>query len=518
MAAPRAKAWMVLGTGSGVGKSFLTAGLCRILHDRGVRAAPFKAQNMSNNSFVTCGGGEMARAQAVQAECAGAEPSVHMNPVLLKPGSDNGSQVVIQGRVAGTMRAAEYYGLREKIWAAIRESYERLSSEYDVLVIEGAGSPAEINLKEFDLVNGRVAEMAGARCLLVGDIDRGGVFAWLWGTLALLDETERDRIDGLVINKFRGDFKILEPGLRMLEDICGKKVLGTIPYDRDLWIEEEDALNAEEGRGGVPDPSRLDLAVLLLPRISNVTDFQILAREPGVSLRMIRRPEEFGAPDLLILPGTKATVSDLQFLKSRGFEEKIRSYVRSGGRVLGICGGFQMLGRTLEDPEGIESAVFHQEGLGLLPIRTRFSPEKTLGQVSGRVHRMLFGQRVHGEVRGYEIHMGRSEREGTIEAFLELRETDFQGRWRPEGAVDISGRILGTYLHGLFDEASFRHSFLKGLARSVGKEKSISGVCPPDSGMSLVKERNYGKLATLLRENLDLSFLEPCWKYSSHSV
>jgi len=509
---------MVLGTGSGVGKSFIAAGLCRILSDHGVRVAPFKAQNMSNNSFVTREGGEMARAQVVQAECARVEPSVDMNPVLLKPEADNHSQVVIHGRIAGTMRADEYYGLREKIGLAIRESYERLAREYDVLVIEGAGSPAEINLKEVDLVNCRMAEMADARCLLVGDIDRGGVFAWLWGTLALLDEAERERIDGLIINKFRGDFKILEPGLRMLENLCGKKVLGTIPYDHDLWLEEEDALNEETARFERSNHSDLDIAVLLLPRISNATDFQILAREPGVSLRMIRRSEEFGSPDLLILPGTKATLSDLHYLKSRGFEEKVRNYVQSGGRILGICGGFQILGETLEDPEGIEFPAGRKMGLGLLPIRTRFASEKTLSRIKGRVRRTIFGRTVQGEVIGYEIHMGQSEAWGTVEPLLEIREAESQGPWHPEGAIDPSGRILGTYLHGLFDEASFRHSFLEALAQSAGKKRKALESPSALLSMSLVKEKNYDKLANRLRENLNLNFLEPCWNYSPRSV
>jgi len=508
---------MVLGTGSGVGKSFITAGLCRILASQGVRVAPFKAQNMSNNSFVTRDGGEMGRAQVVQAECARVEPSVHMNPVLLKPAADNHSQVVIQGRAAGSMRAEAYYGLRKQIWSAIQESYDLLSREYDVLIIEGAGSPAEINLKEFDWVNFRVAEMADARCLLVGDIDRGGVFAWLWGTLALLDETERNRIDGLIINKFRGDFKLLEPGLPMLENLCNKKVLGTLPYDLDLWIEEEDALKWEERTKIPSDLTQLDIAGLLFPRISNATDFQILAQEPGVSLRWVRRPEELGSPDLLILPGTKATIADLLYLKKRGFIQEIKNYVQAGGRIMGICGGYQMLGELIEDPEAVESGVLHEAGLGFLSLRTQFASEKILRRVEGRAVQHLFGYPVEGEITGYEIHMGQSESTAAATPFLEIRAAESGEPWRTEGMRDPSGRIFGTYLHGIFDAPGFRFSFLNALARSAGKKRPAPA--PGDlPSISLVKERNYDKLAHLLRENLDLSFLEPCWKYSSRSV
>lgn len=495
---------MVLGTGSGVGKSFITAGLCRILSDRGVRVAPFKAQNMSNNSYVTRQGGEMGRAQAVQAECARTEPSVHMNPVLLKPGADDGSQVIVHGKAIGTMRAQEYYSLREKMLTAIEESYEQLSREYDVLVIEGAGSPAEINLKSLDIVNLRVAEMADAHCLLVGDIDRGGVFAWILGTLALLDETERDRIVGLVINKFRGDFSLLEPGLRSLENLTGKKVLGVLPYQLDLWIEEEDSVDLEK-KAGRPSENHLDIAIVLFPRISNATDFQILSEEPGVSLRMIKRLEEFGSPDLLVLPGTKATLADLEYLKANGFDQKIQDYVRSGGRVLGICGGLQMLGERVEDPESIESLRGTQSGLGLLPIRTRFFPEKTLRRVVGRIRNEIFSCPVQGELLGYEIHMGQTDFGEGTRPLLEISVGGLHEEWKPEGVIDASGRILGTYLHGLFDDAGFRTSFLAALWKSSGKHPPSGSVSATPAGR--VKEKNYDRLAYLLREHLDLSFL-----------
>ena len=516
MSRKRAKAFMVLGTASGVGKSFLTAGLCRILSDAGIRVAPFKAQNMSNNSFVTREGGEMGRAQVVQAQCARVEPGVDMNPVLLKPAADDGSQVVVHGKPIGTLKARTYYGMRERISQAIQESYERLAREFEVLVIEGAGSPAEINLRDFDLVNFRVAEMADAECLLVGDIDRGGVFASLWGTLALLEEPERERVRGLVINKFRGDRSLLDPGLRMLENLTGKKVLGVLPYTQSLWLEEEDAVGLEEG----PGPSgknQLDIAVILLPRISNATDFQVLAQEPGVSVRMVRRVEEFGAPDLVVLPGTKATLPDLSSLHQRGLSRKIKEYAEKRGRILGICGGFQMLGERIEDPEGVESKQGGEDGLALLPLRTQFSPEKTLRRVKGRIHNEIFSHRVEGELEGYEIHMGQTEGRRPIRPLFEVTDADLVKDWTPEGAVDPTGRILGTYVHGVFDQASFRASFLSALWESSGKQRP-AGADSKIPSLQALREINYQLLASFLRENLELNFLEQCLKSSSLSV
>lgn len=496
----RAKAIMVLGTGSGVGKSFIAAGLCRILSDAGIRVAPLKAQNMSNNSFVTREGGEMGRAQVVQAECARVEPSVHMNPILLKPCRDNGSQVIVHGKAIGTMDAKTYYSRQGEMWQAIEESYAKLAREYEVLVIEGAGSPAEINLKDSDIVNCRVADLADAQCLLVGDIDKGGVFAWLVGTLALLDESQRNRIAGLIINKFRGDLSILQPGLPTLEDLSGKKVLGVLPYELDLFIEEEDSLVLEKSKN-ISHPGNLDIAVILLPRISNATDFQILAEEPGVSVRMVHRVSEWGTPDLVILPGTKATIQDLEFLKTKGFAGEIQDYVKKGGRVMGICGGFQMLGDEIEDLEGIESQKTLQKGLSLLPFKTRFFGEKTLKHVEGRISAQIFSQLIEAEFSGYEIHMGQTELGGGKECFI---------------TTDPSTKILGTYVHGLFDAASFRKAFLEALRKSSGKQKPAASFGEVPS-MEILKEKNYNRLAHLLRENLDLNHIEQCLNLSSHS-
>ncbi len=500
MNAKRAKALMVLGTGSGVGKSFIAAGLCRILSDAGLRVAPFKAQNMSNNSFVTKEGGEMGRAQVVQAECARVEPSVHMNPVLLKPCRDNGSQVIVHGKAIATMDARTYYSRQGEMWRAIQESYALLAAEYEVLVIEGAGSPAEINLKDSDIVNCRVADLADAQCILVGDIDKGGVFAWLYGTLVLLDEPQRNRIAGLIINKFRGDPSLLDLGLEMIESLSGKKVLGVLPYELDLFIEEEDSLALEKWKN-ISDPENLDIAVIHFPRISNATDFQILAEESGVSVRMVRRVAELGTPDLLILPGTKSTIEDLEYLKAQGFAEKIQDYVQRGGRVMGICGGFQMLGEEIEDLEGIESKRVVQKGLSLLPLKTRFFAEKTLKRVEGKVSGQIFSHPVEAKFSGYEIHMGQTEVDGERESFV---------------TTDPSTKVLGTYIHGLFDEASFRKAFLEALRKSCGKQKPAADSKEIPS-MEIFKEKNYNRLAQLLRENLDLNYIEQCLNLSSHS-
>lgn len=494
---------MVLGTASGVGKSLITAGLCRIFSDWGYRVAPFKAQNMSNNSFVTEEGGEIGRAQAVQAECARVKATVDMNPVLLKPAGDNGSQVVVHGRAIGHFTARDYYAQKRRIAQAIRESYERLAEKHEILIIEGAGSPAEINLKENDLVNMKMAELAEARCVLVGDIDRGGVFASFIGTLELLNHEERARIDAFIINKFRGDASLLEDGIQFLEKRTGKKVWGLIPYDRELWIEEEDTVSVGQRvpmrEGEVGD---LDIAVILVPRLSNFTDFEVLRQEKGVRLTYVRQPAELERrPDLLILPGTKATISDFHYLVEKGFHAKILEFVREGGKVLGICGGYQMMGKLLRDPSGVESEVPETPGLGLLNMTTEFTPEKVLRQVETELDLPLFGERVQGLVKAYEIHMGRTVH---YEAY---------GPFGSEGAVHPSGRIAGTYLHGLWDSAPFRSSFLSALARSCGKEK----ITFDSEALQEIKERHCTRLARLVLDHLNLDLLL-AWLPSSSPI
>lgn len=482
----RAKSLMVLGTASGVGKSFLTAAFCRLFSDWGYRVAPFKAQNMSNNSYVTEDSGEIGRAQAVQAECARVKPTVDMNPILLKPAADDGSQVILHGKAIGHFKARDYYAGREKMARAVHESYERLAAEYDLLVIEGAGSPAEVNLKKYDLVNMYTAQMADAKCVLVADIDQGGVFASLIGTLGLLEPGEQERIAGLLINKFRGDASLFDDGVKFLEEKTGKKVWGLIPYDRQLWIEEEDAVFIESQKRAAAQ-NQLDIAVVLLPRMSNFTDFEVLKHEPGVQLRYIKKAEEIAGADLVILPGTKATVADLLYLHENGFREALTEYTAGGGRVLGICGGYQMLGEWITDPEGIESQRSKMAGLGYFKMTTEFQPEKILQRAAESVQTDLFGSKISGAIEGYEIHMGVTRHD---KAYAEF------GR---NGAVHESGRIAGTYYHGLFDKGPFRKSFLKALAKSAGKKIEISAL-----SIQEIKELHYTKLRQLLERSVDL--------------
>ncbi|MBI3307158.1 MAG: cobyric acid synthase [Candidatus Omnitrophica bacterium] len=514
----KAKSLMILGTASHVGKSVVAAGLCRLLSDAGYKVAPFKAQNMSNNSFVTREGGEMGRAQVVQAECARVEPHVDMNPILLKPSSDNGSQVIVHGKSVGHMSAKDYYNAKEKISSAVRESYERLASQYEILVIEGAGSCAEINLKENDIVNLKMAEWADARCVLVGDIDAGGIFASMIGTLDLLTESERARIDGLIINKFRGDRSLFDQGMDFIETKTGKKILGMIPHDRELWIDAEDGVAAERQKSeSKKTDDILDIAIILLPRMSNFTDFEILRREPGIHLRYVRHAGEMGNPDLLILPGTKSTLGDLEYLLSSGFQGKIKAYFENGGRILGVCGGLQMLGEKIIDLHGVESQKPEMAGLGIFKMTTEFFSEKVLRRLTQPVNQVLFGSRIEGEIEGYEIHMGKSEIASLHQSNAGARnDMPLRGGEADEAIphlffVDASGRAAGTYIHGLFDRAPFRHSFLAALRKSCGKEGAAGGL---SFSAQDFKEIHYNRLARLLAENLDLLFVQECLRLS----
>lgn len=475
----RARAIMVQGTMSNAGKSLLVAGLCRIFHEDGYRVAPFKAQNMALNSFITDEGLEMGRAQVVQAEAAGIRPDARMNPILLKPTTDVGSQVIVRGRAQGNMTAREYYRNKRALLPVVRETYESLASEYDIIVIEGAGSPAEVNLREDDLVNMGMAAIADAPVLLVGDIDRGGVFAQLLGTIELLEPEERARIRGLIINKFRGDKTILDPGLDILEARTGKVVLGVVPY-LDVALEDEDslstALEQRQAEGGI------DIAVIRLPRISNFTDFTALATEPGVSVRYVSSVRELGEPDVLILPGTKSTIRDLDWLRSTGLEAKILQKQARGTLIVGICGGFQMLGTEVIDVEGVEGPVgARARGLGLLPLRTEFEAEKTRTQTSLVLEGLtgdfaaLNGQRVHG----YEIHMGRTNH------YIYYQE----------------GNVFGTYLHGFFDRDGLRNAFVERLCRRKGIDPEGREVVNYEA----FKEAQFAKLSAALRASLDMA-------------
>lgn len=484
-----AKAIMIQGTMSNAGKSLIAAGLCRIFKQDGYRVAPFKSQNMALNSYITRENLEMGRAQVVQAEACGIEPSVLMNPILLKPTTDMGSQVIVNGEVVGSMRAMDYFKKKKEYIPVIREAYEKLAKEYDIIVIEGAGSPAEINLKQDDIVNMGMAKLADAPVLLVGDIDRGGVFAQLIGTVQLLEKEEQDRIKGLLINKFRGDKKILEPGLAMLTERCGKEVLGVVPY-MDVDIEEEDSL--AESLTVKAAKAVIDIAVIRLPRISNFTDFQAFSLEPSVSVRYVEKPGELGRPDAIILPGTKNTIKDLQWLRQSGLEAAVKRQAGEGTLVFGICGGYQMLGEQLTDSCGAEGTG-SLRGMELLSMETDFAPEKTRTRTEGFVGDLqgilmpLSGKKVSG----YEIHMGRTRLQKGAQSFVTL-----------SGNRDgcCKDNVAGTYLHGIFDEEDFRRAFVGLLCERKGVPYGQSG---PVSFREY-KEQQYDRLAEVLRESLDM--------------
>lgn len=430
---------MVQGTTSDAGKSTVVAALCRLLRRRGVRVAPFKPQNMALNSAVTSDGGEIGRAQALQAIAAGIAPHTDLNPVLLKPSSDTGAQVIIHGRVRADMNARDYHQYKSVAMGAVLESHARLRAQYDTVIVEGAGSPAEINLRDRDIANMGFAERVDCPVVLVADIDRGGVFAHIVGTLACLSQSERDRIIGFVINRFRGDVKLLEPGLDWLERQTGKPVLAVLPYLHGLYLDAEDAVQAVTPRAG-----GFRVVVPSYPRMSNHTDFDPLRAHPDVDLRFVRAGETLPGADLIILPGSKNTRGDLAWLVQQGWQEQIRRHLRYGGKVIGVCGGFQMLGRHVDDPDGVEAAAGRSAGLGLLDLQTTLTRDKRLAQVSGSC---VFADAARGAtVRGYEIHMGVSDGEA-------LARPAFEIDGRGEGACSDDGQIIGTYLHGLFDNA-----------------------------------------------------------------
>ncbi|MDR2908883.1 MAG: cobyric acid synthase [Oscillospiraceae bacterium] len=483
-----AKSIMIQGTSSGAGKSLLTAGLCRALLRRGYRAAPFKSQNMSLNSFVTPEGHEIGRAQAMQAEAARIFPSVYMNPVLLKPLGDSGSQVVVGGEALGVMSAREYFGYKKKLLPVIEAAYRALEEDFDVIVIEGAGSPAEINLRENDIVNMGLAALVGAPVLIVGDIDRGGVFASLYGTLELLEPQERALVRGFVINKFRGDLSLLKPGLDFLKEKTGVPPLGVLPF---LGVDLEDEDSLAPRLNNKSGPAILDIAVIRFPHISNFTDLHALEQIKGVSVRYVSSPAELGSPDLVILPGTKNTIGDLNWLRRISLDGPVKALARAKLPVIGICGGYQMLGAFISDPSSVEGGGA-AEGLGLLPVSTRLLPQKSLAQVAGSVRESagFFKQLSNKPLRGYEIHAGATRTEG-VPPFA-----DIEGR--PDGAV--SGNVLGTYVHGLFDSAAFTGALCELLLRHKGlPEDALRAVDYPE-----YKERQYELLADALEAHLDM--------------
>lgn len=475
-----AKTIMVLGTCSNAGKSVLTAGLCRILKQDGYKVAPFKAQNMALNSYITKDGMEMGRAQVMQAEACRIEPDCRMNPILLKPTSDQGSQVIINGEVFGNFSAKDFYREKSKFRENIRKAFDSLSEEYDVIVMEGAGSPAEINLKEDDLVNMGMVKMADAPVLLVGDIDRGGVFASLAGTMLLFNEEERERVKGVIINKFRGDVTILEPGLRMLEDIIHVPVAGVVPY-MDLDLDYEDSLTDRfANRKG---DALIDIAVIRVPRISNFTDFNPFEYIEGVEVRYVGSVSELGNPDMIILPGTKNTMADLLWLRQSGLEAAVLKFHAKGKPIFGICGGYQMLGRSLSDPNGVEHGGT-MSGIGLLPHSTVFENEKVRTNAVGVLSNVegIFSELSGKTYQGYEIHMGVSGVSGNI-----INE----------------GNVYGTYIHGIFDKEEIALTVVKALLSAKGLDFSDVKAFDVDA----YKQSQYDILADGLRQALDMDLI-----------
>lgn len=471
---------MVQGATSDAGKSFLVAALCRALSRRGVRVAPFKPQNMALNSAVSVDGGEIGRAQAVQAMACGIAPHSDMNPVLLKPSSDRRAQVIIQGKVCTELDAVGYHQYKKIAQAAVLQSFQRLRSQYDVVIVEGAGSPAEINLREGDIANMGFAEAVDCPVLLIADIDRGGVFAHLYGTLALLSETEQSRVVGLVINKFRGDIDLLTPGVDWLESTTGKRCLGVLPYLQGVHLDAEDALVpvSVQKHGEL-----LKVLVPVFPRISNHTDFDALRLHPHVDLQFLGPGQRWSGADLVILPGSKHVAADLAWFKSQGWDKQLAHHLRYGGKVLGICGGFQMLGQSIADPLGVESAPGTvTEGLGYLNVHTIMASQKTLRQVQGH---LTWGA---APVVGYEIHMGQSEGSDAARPFV----TTHDGR--KEGAISEDGQIMGTYLHGLFDTSAATDALLSwgGLQYGHGVD------------LAKIQQEGFNAIADCIEAHLDM--------------
>ena len=483
---------MIQGTMSGAGKSLIAAGLCRVFTRAGYKVAPFKSQNMALNSFVTKEGLEMGRAQAMQAECCRREPLACMNPVLLKPTDDKGSQVIVNGRVVGNMRAVEYFKYKTKLIPEIQKAFDKLRENSDIIVIEGAGSPVEINLKKNDIVNMGLAEMTGATVLLVGDIDRGGVFAQLIGTLDLLNADERERVGGLIVNKFRGDISLFESGVKMLEEKSGKKVLGVVPFT-DVDLEDEDSLS---DRFLKRDRKNFDIAVIRLPHISNFTDFDVFEQSDDISVRYVSDPALLKKPDMLMIPGTKNTIGDLRWLKEKGFDSRIKQLKDEGCVIIGICGGYQMLGLKVSDPEGCECGG-EEEGLALLPVNTVMSGAKKRTQFEGKIEhpdgvlKGLSGRRI----LGYEIHMGESVLSDSFEG-------DVCG-FTSDGSGYCVGNVYGTYVHGIFDADDTAAALVKAVADERGADVDTSAIIDYRE----FKETQYEKLADALEQSLDMKLI-----------
>ena len=499
----RAKCIMVQGTMSGAGKSLLCTALCRIFAQDGYRVAPFKSQNMALNSFVTRDGLEMGRAQVVQAQAAGIEPDVRMNPILLKPSSDVGSQVIVNGEVRGQMPAAAYFKLKTSLIPDILAAYDSLAEEVDIIVIEGAGSPAEINIKKDDFVNMGMAKMAKAPVLLVADIDRGGVFASIYGTLMLLEDDERAMVKGVIINKFRGDVEILRPGLKIIEEKTGVPIVGVLPMLK-VDIEDEDSLS--ERISGRSEVKLIDIAVVRIPRMSNYTDFNVFELIPGVSLRYVTSVRELGQPDMIIIPGTKNTTGDLKWLRQSGMEAAILKHANSGTVVFGVCGGYQMLGKQISDPYGEEDGTGKANvtpGMGLLNIETTFIEKKRTIQMAGKFGKVqgIFSALSGQPLYGYEIHSGVTEfpEEAALTSISPIHE---DGEIMAEGSQNTEGKlnVYGTYVHGVFDGDGIAVKIVEALLAKKGKKmEDIQTI-----NFAEYKRQQYDILADSIRENLDM--------------
>jgi cobyric acid synthase CobQ len=487
----QARTLMIQGTASHVGKSLLVTALCRLFVRRGLRVAPFKAQNMSNNSFVTPDGREIGRAQAVQASACRLPPRADFNPVLIKPESERRAQLVVNGQVAGSLETHDFGRIRRDYWGAVQQAFARLTAEFDLVILEGAGSPAEVNLRDQDIVNMRMAQEAHAPVLLVGDIDRGGVFAALVGTLTLLRPEERRHVKGLLINKFRGDADLLAPGIRMVDAQPGLRCLGVIPHGGDLQVPQEDSLGWEDRSSGCSDRTdALVIGVADVPAISNCTDLESLAQEPDVGL--VRLTGETGQPlDAVIFPGTKNTAEALRFVKARGIDQVAKRVVAHGGTVIGLCGGYQVLGKRIRDPYGVESDEPEMEGLGLLDVVTSFARDKVTVAVRG-VHRGT-----GCSVEGYEVHMGQTSLGSGVAPLLDIR-TVGESVPRTDGAISGDGRVFGTYVHGLFDAPTFRRTFLNWLRAAKGWAPIDPNPCP-----SL--DHRLDRLADFVAKHVDLA-------------
>lgn len=486
------KSIMIQGTASTVGKSLLCTALCRIFTEDGYNVNPFKSQNMSLNSYITYEGKEMGRAQVMQAEAAGKAPDVRMNPILLKPTSDRKSQIILEGRVSSNMDAVDYYKFKPQLREKITEIYNSLQSESDIVVIEGAGSPAEINLNKDDIVNMGMAKIAKSPVILVGDIDKGGVFASLAGTMLLLSEDERKLVKGVIINKFRGSYEILKPGLKMLEDIIKVPVLGVVPYFN-LNLEDEDSV-ADWGKFSENPEAEIDIAIIKLPYMSNFTDFNALRLYNDVNLRFVEVEDKLGNPDIVILPGSKSTISDMNYLRESGFESKIRQCYSKGSHIFGICGGFQMLGVEIIDSYGVETSHKSTKGLGLINAITEFKEEKITTLCEGEDS--LFGC----SIKGYEIHMGETRLLEVSSSLVKIRQRNNCEKNIEDGAVSEDKRVIGTYIHGIFDNSRFTRRYLNEI-RSAKGLKPIEEV-PVDFWE--YKEEQYSELAKIVRESLDM--------------